>query len=101
MRSAWKVRVAGWILPDGFPVERAINAARSRVEEMGLLLTITRAMLREDRSSPYFQIKSARSSSELVVDQVCSADGLGRVKTHIQRSIFEEGETTFGRVNLH
>src|SRR5579871_3143556 len=67
IRSAWNVRVAGWMSPGLLRTTRATMSASARVERIGASLrvrTMARATARACRSSPSMAMIEARSRSD-------------------------------------
>ena len=103
MRSAWNVRVAGWMSPGLARTTRATMSASCRVERIGAslrALTIARATPRACRSSPSVAMMVARSRSEATA--TTSAALTARPPhAHVERPVAAEGKSALGLVELH
>ncbi len=88
MRSAWNVRVAGWISPGRERTTDATISASARGVAIGALeraLTMARATARECRSSPRVKIILARSRSLAAVDNIGRARAFA-AHAHVERA---------------
>ena len=104
MRSAWKTRVAGWILSLGLrPTSASIDfgeVARGGERPLGGRFSIIRAMRPACRSSP----KKTEDAGEIagleaVDDFGRTHPGLGH--PHVERTFGAEGKAALGLVELH
>ena len=103
MRSAWNVRVAGWMSPGRERTTEATISASARVVRIGAAsraLTMARATAREWRSSPSMKMMLARSRS-LAACTTSAALGAIAAHAHVERPVEAEGEAALGVIELH
>src|SRR5262249_18382911 len=105
MRSAWNVRVAGWIAPGRACTIPVMMSASARVVWIGAsrrAATIARAMLRARRSSPSVAQMAASSRSD--AHPTCpgaGGGGAGGGHAEVGRTGGEEGKAGRRLVELH
>ena len=103
MRSAWNVRVAGWMAPGRACTTRATMSASARVVRIGASArarTMARATARAWRSSP----SDRDDGGEIALGRLRHHIGRarpGRAHAHVERAVEAEGEAALGLVELH